>query len=114
MTLVPAFGPAETVTVADLAEGDFLIEIPAQHGYRAAVVQAGVRTITEGRGWTRSGGYRRRRDRIRSRKLTYQMGQGGHDLPVDWTVTVQRPQPVTTLAEVAEAGEEAAGLCTPE
>lgn len=92
MTQAPAFGPAETVTVADLAEGDFVIEIPAQHGYRAAAVQAGIAAISEGAGWTRSGGYRRRRTRVRSRKLTYRMGQGSHDLPADWAVTVSRPQ----------------------
>lgn len=88
----PAFGPAQAVTVAELRPGDFVVEIPAQGGYRATAVQAGVEAVTEGRGWTRSGGYRRRRVPMRSRKITYKMGAAGHDIPASWTVTVRRPQ----------------------
>lgn len=88
------FGEAETIPVGDLAVGDFLVEVHAQSGYRATVINAGVAEIVDTFDrWTRSTGYRRPRVNMRSRQVRLRMGTPGYNLPADWTVSVRRPRP---------------------
>jgi hypothetical protein len=86
------FGAPETITVADLAAGDFVIALPAHNNVRGARVNSGVREITEaayGRWRQRGRGGRM----LLSRRFTFHdRDQAPLDVPCDHPVIVRRPQ----------------------
>lgn len=87
------FGPAETITVADLAAGDFVVSIPAQAGTRGARVNSGVADITPpraGRWYTRSRP-RGPRQPVASRRIRFlDSGLASLDVPCTHQVVARR------------------------
>lgn len=86
------FGAPETITVADLAAGDFVISLPPHNGVRGARVNSGVREITDARygRWKQSG---RGGRQLLSRRFTFHdRDQAALDVPADHPVIVRRLQ----------------------
>jgi hypothetical protein len=85
------FGPAETITVGDLAEGDFVVSMPAQYRVRGYRINSGVREIGPAgyHGWKY--GPPRRKTAVRSRRVTFLDRElGALDVPVYHEVIVRR------------------------
>lgn len=90
---VPVFGPAETITVAGLAVGDWVVEVPTQQGVRGTTVKSGVRDLRADWGtWRRSAGYRRPKLAIESRVIMFcDPHVAAVNYPADFAVAVRRP-----------------------
>lgn len=90
------FADPETVTVAQLRPGDFVVEVPTQMQVRGVRVMSGVKEVMEGYEhpeygvWTESRGYRRHRVTVLSRVLTFQSVKGSLHYPSDFQVIVRR------------------------
>jgi hypothetical protein len=107
------FAEPAPMLVADLQPGDFVIDMPAQGGYRAerfGTVGSGITAITApsyAGGW-RAGAYRQRKRPVLSRRMTFiDRAIPPADLPCDWTVTARRllagPPPPPSLDEQVAA-----------
>jgi hypothetical protein len=86
------FGEPETITVADLKAGDFVVTIPAQGGFAAIPGQSGIKAISgiEYGRYTRKSGGRRVAD-VPSRRLEF-LASGSPEVhvPAHFTVQVRR------------------------
>jgi hypothetical protein len=111
------FGPPETITVADLAEGDFVVHIPAQAGTRGARVNSGVAAITPPRTGRWRAGPPRRKVPVPSRAISFHdRDLAGLDVPATHTVMVRRrrpagPAPLDLEAQVARLQDELRAAC---
>lgn len=85
------FADPETLTIARLRPGDFVIEIPAQHGARGAKPNSGLATAEDDwETWTRRIG-RRGRIGVHSRRLTFLARDlGTLNVPASFEVTARR------------------------
>lgn len=86
------FGAPETITVADLAVGDFVISLPPHNNVRGARVNSGVREISAVHydRWKQSG---RGGRRLPSRRFTFHdRDLTALDVPTDHPVIVRRAQ----------------------
>lgn len=87
------FGPAETITVGDLAKGDFVVSVLAHAGVRGFRANSGIAEISApefGRWKTRQAGSRRGLP-IRSRKVSFlDRSLSGINVPLDHPVIVRR------------------------
>lgn len=80
---------AETMTVADLNDGDFLVTVPTQNGLRGCRVESGVTALDEDHTWGVRSGYRRPLIPIPARRFRTLSG-AILSLPSSATVTVRR------------------------
>jgi hypothetical protein len=110
------FGDPETITVADLRAGDFLICIPDYRNVRGVQFNSAVKTISDPsyeRGWYERGTGRGRRVPkfpVMSRELTTHAGSAGWDFPVATPVVVRRPavRPLTLDEQIEQLREQIA------
>jgi hypothetical protein len=88
------FGPEETITVADLAAGDFVIALPAHAGVRGFRANSAVREISApafGRWKARKAGYGRRALPVQSRQISFlDRDLASLNVPLDHPVIVRR------------------------
>jgi hypothetical protein len=105
------FGDPETITVADLAPGDFVVQVPTQRGMRGFRVNSAVREMRDDHGsWTASTGYRRPRQSMRSRVIMWlDRTTAAVNLPLAFHVEVRRP-----AGAVAATTPEPAPACVEE
>jgi hypothetical protein len=90
------FGAPETITVADLRAGDFVISIPEQRRVRGYRIGSGVAEISEPAHFGWQFGPARRKVSVKSRKVRFHDRELGRlDLPVMHEILVRR------LAKVA-------------
>jgi hypothetical protein len=92
----------QTITVADLKVGDFVIGFPAQNGCQAVPVNSAVRDITVSP--DRQARHGVRLIPIPSRCVKFQSARAGIDRPDHWTVTV-RPAEAGVSSEVSDYRE---------
>jgi hypothetical protein len=92
--VVPVFGPPETVTVAELRAGDFLIAIPAQEGVRGVTVNSGIAELSDDwNTWRQSTGYRRPKVPVRSVVIIVRDPKAKPvNRPAGFLAEVRRPQ----------------------
>jgi hypothetical protein len=79
----------ETITVADLRDGDFLVSFPTQRGIRGYAVNSGVTELEADHTWGVRPGYRQRLIPTEARHFRTLTGVG-LSLPSDCTVVVRR------------------------
>lgn len=93
---VPVFGDPETIKVADLAVGDFVVEFPRQAGIRGKVISSAVASLAETYDrWTAPNSPRPRSKRhsVRSRKVTFaDRSIVPIDVPISCEIVVRRPK----------------------
>jgi hypothetical protein len=87
------FGPPETITVRDLAVGDFVISFPATSSTRATRVNSSIREIAApqvGR-WVQRAYRQRGGTPIKSRRMAFHDRElSALDVPADHSVIVRR------------------------
>lgn len=108
------FGPPETITVADLAEGDFVVHVPAQSGTRGARVNSGVAAITPPRTGRWRAGPPRRKVPVPSRAISFHdRDLAALDVPCTHTVMVRRRRAagLDLEAQVARLQEALRAAC---
>jgi hypothetical protein len=113
------FGDPETITVADLKPGDFVVTIPAYKGIRGYSFSTAVKTISDAAfgKWEEHHGRGRGhfRQQLQSRVMTFATQPAGivFDYPLDAPVIVRRPavqqltldEQISKLCEAVDAAE---------
>jgi hypothetical protein len=87
------FGPQETITIADLKVGDFVVRVPPQLNMRGLKVNSAVRTIEDREGWVlRNRATKRHGTVVAGKAITF---QSYRDKTLSWpdtfAVIVRRP-----------------------
>ena len=91
-TAETVFGEPETITVGELAVGDFVISIPAQGRHRGVNVRSGLKQITERPvGWYTQTRPRGPKFPIPSRVLAFLSSDTKLDVANSYQVIVRRP-----------------------
>lgn len=86
------FGDPETITVGELAEGDFVISVPAQGRYRGYNIRSAVKQITDRpQGWYEQTRPRGPKFPIPSRVLSFVSAADKIDVANSFQVRVRRP-----------------------
>ena len=84
-----AFGPSETIAIADLRVGDFIEKVPTQSGVRGTRLNSGVASLGTGFRWQRSNGRGRSRSEVDSIVIETLRGHR-IDVPATFSVVVRR------------------------
>jgi hypothetical protein len=89
---IPEFGPEETITIANLEVGDFVIRIPAQDMIRGLLVNSAVRTIQDKHGWIKHHKGQKGGTPVSGKEISFQTERTRtFSWPDHYSVIVRRP-----------------------